>query len=106
MQNALRFHGDRPPHVEIAAERREAEWCFAVSDRGIGVPDDQREAIFAMFTRIGSGDERGAGIGLAVCQLVVANHGGRIWVEDNPGGGARFRFTLSAVPEEELQSRA
>jgi light-regulated signal transduction histidine kinase (bacteriophytochrome) len=92
--NALKFHGDRPPHVEIGAERGEGEWILSVADRGIGVADDQREAIFAMFTRGGTGDERGAGIGLAICARVVANHGGRIWVEDNPGGGSVFRFTL------------
>jgi light-regulated signal transduction histidine kinase (bacteriophytochrome) len=92
--NALKFHGDRPPHVEVSAERREGEWCLSVADRGIGVAEDQREAIFAMFTRGGSGDERGAGIGLAVGARVVANHGGRIWVEDNAGGGSVFRFTI------------
>ena len=92
--NALKFHGDRPPHVEVSAERRDGEWCLSVADRGIGVAPDQREAIFAMFTRGGSGDERGAGIGLAVAARVAANHGGRIWVEDNAGGGSVFRFTL------------
>ncbi|HEV2062545.1 MAG TPA: ATP-binding protein [Solirubrobacteraceae bacterium] len=92
--NALKFHGGRPPHVEVGGERRQDEWCLSVRDRGIGVGEDQREAIFAMFTRGGTGDERGAGIGLAVCARVVANHGGRIWVEDNPGGGSVFRFTV------------
>jgi light-regulated signal transduction histidine kinase (bacteriophytochrome) len=92
--NALKFHGDSPPHVEVGAERGDAEWIFSVADRGIGVSEEQREEIFAMFVRGGVGDERGAGIGLAVCARVVANHGGRIWVEDNPGGGSVFRFTL------------
>ena len=92
--NALKFHGDKPPHVEVGAERRDGDWCLSVADRGIGVGDDQRDAIFAMFTRGGTGDERGAGIGLAVAARVVANHGGRIWVEDNAVGGSVFRFTL------------
>ena len=92
--NALKFHGDRPPHVEVAAERGDGEWRFSVADRGIGVPPERREEIFGMFIRGGVGDERGAGIGLAVCGRVVANHGGRLWVEDNPGGGSVFRFTL------------
>ena len=96
--NALKFHGERPPHVEVSGERGDGEWRFSVADRGTGVPDDQREAIFAMFTRGGIGDERGAGIGLAVCARVVANHGGRIWVEENPGGGSVFRFTLPDRP--------
>jgi light-regulated signal transduction histidine kinase (bacteriophytochrome) len=92
--NALKFHGEHPPHVEVAAERGEGEWLVSVSDRGIGVPPERREEIFGMFIRGGVGDERGAGIGLAVASRVVANHGGRIWVEDNTGGGSVFRFTL------------
>ena len=96
--NALKFHGDKPPHVEVSAERRDGEWCLSVTDRGIGVAEDQRDAIFAMFTRGGTGDERGAGIGLAIAARVVANHGGRIWVEDNPEGGSIFRFSLPDRP--------
>ena len=96
--NALKFHGDRPPHVEVSAERGDGEWRLSVADRGIGVPEDQRETIFAMFTRGGTGDERGAGIGLAVCSRVVANHGGRIWVEESPEVGSLFRFTLPDRP--------
>lgn len=92
--NALKFHGDAPPHVEVGAERGDGEWVVSVADRGIGVPAERREEIFGMFIRGGVGDERGAGIGLAVCGRVVANHGGRLWVEDNPGGGSVFRFTL------------
>lgn len=99
--NALKFHGARPPHVEVSAERRDGEWCLSVADRGIGVAEDQREGIFAMFTRGGTGDERGAGIGLAVCARVVANHGGRIWVEANPTGGSVFRIALPDRGEEE-----
>jgi light-regulated signal transduction histidine kinase (bacteriophytochrome) len=92
--NALKFHGDSPPHVEVRAERGDGAWVVSVADRGTGVAAEEREGIFAMFTRGGTGDERGAGIGLAVAERVVANHGGRIWVEENPGGGSIFRFTL------------
>ncbi len=92
--NALKFHGEQPPHVEVGAERLDGEWCFSVADRGVGVSPERRDEIFGMFIRGGVGDERGAGIGLAVASRVVANHGGRIWVEDNPGGGSVFRFTL------------
>ena len=92
--NALKFHGEQPPHVEVAAERGEGEWIVSVADRGVGVASERRQEIFGMFIRGGVGDERGAGIGLAVSERVVSNHGGRIWVEDNPGGGSVFRFTL------------
>ncbi|HEV2811737.1 MAG TPA: ATP-binding protein [Solirubrobacteraceae bacterium] len=97
--NALRFHGEAPPHVEVSAARGDGEWVVSVADRGIGVPEERREEIFGMFIRGGSGDDRGAGIGLAVCERVVANHGGRIWVEDNPGGGSVFRVAVPDRPE-------
>lgn len=99
LANALKFHGGEPPYVEVAAERNGCGWCVTVADRGPGVPEEERETVFAMFARGGAGGGEaarppGGGIGLAVCAKVVANHGGRIWVEPNPGGGSAFRFTL------------
>ena len=72
-----------------------------VEDQGPGVPPAQREWIFEKFhahtTRQTNG---GAGLGLYICREVVGRHGGRIWVEDRPGGGGRFCFTLPLVAEE------
>lgn len=70
-----------------------------VEDDGPGVPDEDKERLFNRFTQLGSrqGRRRGTGLGLAFCRLAVEAHGGRIWVEDAPGGGARFVFTLPAV---------
>lgn len=71
-----------------------------VEDRGPGVPIDERVRIFERFVRgevhAGAGGEapRGSGIGLALVKHVVESHGGRVWVEDAAGGGARFLFTL------------
>jgi len=68
-----------------------------VADTGTGVPEQHREAIFdkyqqAMSRRIGS---RGsAGLGLAFCRMAVEAQGGRIWVDNQPGWGAVFSFTL------------
>ena len=95
--NAVKFA--RPgvaPEVTIAAAVEDGTCVLSVEDNGIGVPKDEREQIFNMFTRLHTGDEYpGTGIGLAICQRVVENHGGSIWVEDSEGGGSRFRFTLS-----------
>lgn len=66
-----------------------------VSDTGPGLDAVRRERIFDVFER--SGKIGGMGVGLAICRTIVAAHGGRIWAEDNPGGGVVFRFTLPPV---------
>ncbi len=95
--NALTHTGTAggPPSVEVGASREGTGWRFWVADRGPGVPEAEREAIFELFSR-GDGGRSGpgTGIGLAVCAQIVANHGGRIWVEPRAGGGSVFRFTL------------
>ncbi|RMG99093.1 MAG: GAF domain-containing protein [Chloroflexi bacterium] len=69
---------------------------ISVSDQGKGIPPEYREKIFEKFQRIKLANEysKGLGLGLAFCRLAVEAHGGRIWVDDAPGGGARFNFTL------------
>jgi two-component system, OmpR family, sensor histidine kinase KdpD len=81
--------------IAIAAEASAGQLFITVSDRGPGVPQGQREAIFEKFTR-GSRESAtpGVGLGLAISRAIVEAHRGKIWVEDNPGGGARFCFTL------------
>jgi signal transduction histidine kinase len=93
--NAVKFHGEAPPHVEVTAERRGEEWVVTVRDNGVGVDPDESTRIFGMFSRVDS-ETNGVGIGLAVCRRVVEAHGGRIWVERPEGGGSAFRFTLPA----------
>jgi signal transduction histidine kinase len=67
-----------------------------VRDDGEGVPDAYKQTIFAKFmqTPESSAARRGTGLGLAFCRMVVEAHGGRIWVEDAPGGGSDFIFTI------------
>jgi K+-sensing histidine kinase KdpD len=69
----------------------------AVSDEGMGIPEDQRSVIFEKFRR-GDSDvvmkTRGTGLGLYIAKRVVEAHGGRIWVESTPGRGSTFYFTL------------
>jgi len=91
--NALKFHGDDPPRVEVVADRGPDEWIVGVRDNGIGVSREDARRIFGMFTRVDPRVE-GSGIGLAVCRRIVEAHGGRIWVEPVDGGGSAFRFTL------------
>ncbi len=93
--NALKFHGLEPPRVHVSAERKAGEWVFSVRDNGIGIDSQYAERIFGIFERLHrKQDYPGAGIGLAVCKKIVEQHGGRIWVESEPGKGATFYFTV------------
>ena len=96
IRNALTFC-DGPPEVHISAQRHGAEWHISVRDHGIGLDPAYAERIFAIFQRLHTRQEYpGTGIGLAICQKIVGRHGGHIWVESQPGGGATFTFTLPA----------
>lgn len=95
--NALKFRGARPPEIRVAARRERDEWIFSVADNGIGIEPRFAEDVFKMFRRLHPGSAYpGTGIGLAVARKVVERHGGRIWVESEPGKGATFHFTLGA----------
>ena len=64
-----------------------------MADRGPGLAADELERVFEKFYHAKSASA-GAGLGLAICRAVIEAHGGRIWAENRPGGGAVFRFTL------------
>lgn len=71
---------------------------LAVEDAGPGVPDDEKDRIFGRF-RQGDGASSGTGLGLALCREVARAHGGDVWVEDAPSGGARFTVVLPLEPD-------
>ncbi len=100
LANAIKFRGAEPPRVHVRAEWRQGEWVFAVRDNGIGIDARDYDRIFAPFQRLHrNADYPGDGLGLAVARRIVERHGGRIWVESQPGKGSTFFFTMPAVTD-------
>ena len=96
--NALKFRSQEPPRVRVSVKKTGKEWVFSVSDNGIGMDPQEASHIFEIFKRLHTRTEYpGTGIGLAICEKIVARHGGRIWVESEPGKGSTFYFTLPAA---------
>jgi PAS domain S-box-containing protein len=85
-------------HVRVRRDGQNLEFC--VADRGPGIPAEYRERIFERFFRIkgGPAPKPGTGLGLPICRGIVEAHGGRLWFEERPGGGSRFRFTIPIRP--------
>ena len=89
------------PRVEIDGERDDEMVTFRVSDNGPGIPEREQENIFEVFTRGGTHEDEGTGIGLPICERIVHRHGGDLRVESTPGEGATFVFTVPAVTTED-----
>jgi PAS domain S-box-containing protein len=95
--NSLKFRDETRPEIHIGAGRKQAQWVFTVRDNGIGIDPQFADRVFTIFQRLHTRDRYpGTGVGLAICKKIVERHGGRIWVESEPGKGATFCFTLPA----------
>lgn len=100
LRNALVHRGAAPPRIGITAVRQDGQWLLAVRDNGPGVEAAFLESIFLPFERL-NGRGSGAGLGLTICRAIVERHGGRMWAESPPEGGAAFCFTLPGAPAEQ-----
>ncbi|GAB4571192.1 MAG: hypothetical protein Kow0077_07230 [Anaerolineae bacterium] len=96
LSNAVKFSPNEKP-VEVSVADRDGVIAISVQDYGAGIPASYHEHIFKRFYQVDGGVARkygGAGLGLAIVQEIVTMHGGRVWVESEPGRGSRFTLTI------------
>lgn len=88
-------------YPDIAINPDQPYLTLQVTDTGPGIPDDYKQRLFERYVQVegSKGHRKGTGLGLTFCMLAVQAHGGNIWVEDNPGGGSIFSFTLPLLSE-------
>ena len=80
----------------LSSEASNGDVCVKIRDTGCGIANEQLEKIFEPFVTTKS---NGMGLGLAVCRTIVGAHGGKLWADNNPEGGATFHLTLPALHE-------
>jgi two-component system sensor histidine kinase KdpD len=94
LENAVKYTPAGTP-IEISAAATDSVVRVDVADRGPGIPPGEDAKVFEKFHRAPSGTASGGvGLGLTICRGIIVAHGGRIWAENRPGGGALFRFTI------------
>jgi signal transduction histidine kinase len=95
LSNAIKFTPSSGT-VVVRLERISDELHFAVSDTGVGIPEDKLEFVFERFRQLAANDRRGVGLGLYISKCIVQGHNGKIWAESKQGQGSTFSFTLPA----------
>jgi two-component system sensor histidine kinase KdpD len=94
LENAIKYTPPDSP-MTLSAWPMDNTITVEVADRGPGLPPGDEQRVFEKFYRLQRPGERsGAGLGLTICRAIIDAHGGHIWAENRPGGGAAFRFTL------------
>ncbi|MHC5540686.1 sensor histidine kinase, partial [Singulisphaera rosea] len=107
--NGLKYNTEPAPWVEIGALSVDPgpQVTIYVKDNGIGIDPQFHAKIFQLFRRLHTREEyEGTGAGLAICTKIVQAHGGRIWVESEPGQGSTFFISLSRPPSTESRTEA
>ena len=96
--NGIKFRGDKTPKIHVSAKAEGDDWVFSIADNGIGIAKEHHDSIFMIFKRLhGQSEYPGTGLGLAMVQKIVERHGGRIWLESEPGEGTTFLFTMPRI---------
>lgn len=97
--NAIKFHGQERPRVEITARESGRHWVISFMDNGIGIDAAFRDSVFEMGRRLHTPDEYpGTGIGLTLCRRIAARHGGSIHIDAGRDGGTTVIVELPRAP--------
>jgi two-component system, OmpR family, sensor histidine kinase VicK len=94
--NAIKYSPDGV-HVLVKLVKREDGVQMSITDKGIGIAPSDLSRLFQKFSRLDNARQRqisGTGLGLYICRSIIEAHGGKIWVESEPGKGSTFHFTL------------
>lgn len=103
LANAINFGPETGMnHIQISYQEDPKYWQFSVEDNGIGIAIEDQQRIFELFTRLQprEKEDKGTGIGLALCKRIIESHGGKIWVDSAIGKGTTFYFTIRKPREE------
>jgi light-regulated signal transduction histidine kinase (bacteriophytochrome) len=92
--NACKFRSQAELCIHVGAVRKELGWTFSIRDNGMGFDPAYRERIFRPFEKLNGKQYPGSGLGLTLAKKIIEHHGGRIWAESQPGGGATICFSL------------
>jgi len=112
ISNSLKFSREGvSPKLEIgwkneSDELPSGQTLFYLKDNGIGIDEEQLESVFGLFFRLGSDDDVGSGVGLAIVKRIIDLENGKIWVESVPGEGTTFFFTLPLAKSEVRDQRS
>jgi light-regulated signal transduction histidine kinase (bacteriophytochrome) len=94
ISNSIKF-STGIPRIVVSSKSQKDQHIITVRDEGMGIDPHYFDRIFQIFQRLMPRDKfEGTGIGLAICKRIVERHGGKIWVESEPGKGSAFSFTL------------
>ena len=107
LSNAIKFTSEEG-QIRLVARCEGALLSISVIDTGIGISREEQESVFEAFHQLPAttpGVREGTGLGLSITKLLVEQHGGKIWVESEPGKGSRFHFTLPKRPLRRVESR-
>ena len=93
--NALKFNKKHTPQIHVGVDEDEDDWVFSVRDNGIGMKSENIHKVFDVFQRLNNKEDyEGSGIGLSICQKIISNHEGKIWVESELNKGSTFYFSI------------
>jgi signal transduction histidine kinase len=83
--------------IRISGRAEKGQAVYCVEDNGIGIAEKDKDEIFEIFHKLNPDDKRGEGLGLVIVKKILDRHGGKVWVESEPGKGSKFFVSLPDI---------